>query len=371
MALASLEIWNLRAIEHAAVSLHPTRNVFVGENASGKTTVLEAIHLLATAKSFRPGPVNAWLRSGQSGWRVAGRVVDASGQTHTLGVEREGGRRVLRIDSQDQPSMAALAECLPVQILTPESHYAFLSDPAERRRALNWGLFHVEPEFLATWRHYQRALQQRNAALRARAGIREFTAWDRELIDAGERLTQWRVQYVEQWGSAFQRLSDDLLGPGARLSLSPGWPDGERWEDALLRTRESDRHVGYTQLGPHRADIKMEWEAAAARWRGSHGQQKLLVFAARLAQTQIIAARAGRMTTLLIDDLAAELDRERRARIFTLMASLPAQALVTAIEPDPALETWPDFALFHVEQGALRPASGHKNLGARPGNMVK
>lgn len=353
MALDLLEIWNIRAIEHACAELHPQRNVFIGPNASGKTSLLESVYLLATARSFRPGPANTWLRSGEGGWRVMAQVRDANGARHTLGIERTGGKRVLRLDNQDQSSIAPLAGLLPVQVLTPEGHYAFLSDPSERRRALSWGLFHVEPQFLATWRQYQRALQQRNAALRLGLASREFTAWDSELISAGERLEGWYQQYVERWQAIFAHLSESLLGPGATLALARGWPPEMTFADALRNSRDADGRMGFTQFGPHRADVRVKWEDSAARWRGSHGQQKLLVLAARLAQAVITTQSTGRRTTLLIDDLAAELDVERRKMVLSLIADLPAQALVTAIGPDVSLDTWADAVVFHVERGRV------------------
>lgn len=349
MALHFLEAHRVRLITHARCDFHPRLNLIIGANASGKTSLLEAVFLLGSGKSFRTAQPAQAIQHGERSLTVFGRV-SHGGQMHNLGLEREGAIRRVRVDEKPEASAAALAARLPVQVLAPETHYAFLGASHERRAALNWGVFHVEPQFLGHWQRYQRLLKQRNAALKA-AG--EVGVWDRELSTLGEQIHQWRERYVAAWNARFGPCAAALTGLDVRLDLQRGWRQEQTLAEALQTDHARDREAGFTHSGPHRADVAFRAAQSGPRQYHSHGQQKLLVAAVRLAQLALIA-ESGQVPVLLIDDLAAELDRAHRTAVLSWLAGLPVQALITATEEaELDVSAWPDHAKFHVEQGCL------------------
>lgn len=349
MALHFLEAHRVRLITRARCNFHPSLNLITGANASGKTSLLEAIYLLGSGKSFRTAQPAHVIQHGTASLTVFGRV-SCRGQTHSLGLEREGVLRRVRVDERPETSAAALAAHLPVQVLAPETHYAFLGASSERRAALNWGVFHVEQDFYGHWQRYQRLLKQRNAALKAGARV---DVWDIELGTLGEQIHSWRERYLAQWNEGFGVCAQALAGLEVRLDLQRGWRQDLALAEALQADQGRDQEAGFTHSGPHRADVVFRGDSGGVRHHYSHGQQKLLVAAARLAQLALLSD-SGVVPVLLIDDLAAELDRAHRATILAWLAGLNLQAFITATEESEIdLSPWPEHAKFHVEQGVV------------------
>ena len=226
-----------------------------------------------------------------------------------------------------------------------------------RRRYLDWGLFHVEHGFLQVWRRYSRALKQRNGLLRQRRGHGELDAWECELALAGEALDQYRQQYVERLQQHFEVLIEALLPAAglAGLELQSGWRRQDlALADALLLARERDLVHGFTSVGPHRADLRIQLQDLPGKDGLSRGQAKLTALALLLAQAQQLAGQTGEWPILQLDDLASELDRRHQGNLLAWLQATPAQVLVTGTEAPPVLaqagiRTW----MFHVEHGAV------------------
>jgi DNA replication and repair protein RecF len=241
-----------------------------------------------------------------------------------------------------------------VQAIDPEVHRLVDGGPQERRRYLDWGVFHVEPRFVDHWRRYQRALRQRNAALRAGQAAELVRAWDAELVEAGETVAAHRSRYVEPLRLAVAAMGERLLGITIDLGLSRGWAAERTLQESLGASLERDRERGLTHSGPHRADLQVRVDGQPARDRVSRGQQKLVAAAMLLGQLQCDAEQGSSTTVLLVDDPAAELDSRSLDRLLVEVLKLPAQLFVTALDPaNPALERLPAGPRFHVEHGSV------------------
>lgn len=358
MRVTALDVRDLRILEAVAVEPGPGLNVFLGANAAGKTSVLEAIHVLATGRSFAATRTGRLVRSGHGPMRIVGRVQDAQGgAVHRLGVERRAsGPARMRVDGRPAERMAELARLLPVVAIHPESHQLVAGGPGERRSLLDQGLFHVEPRFHAAWQRYRRALSQRNVLLRCRAREAELRPWEAELAHSGEQLDSMRRGYVERLERGIGELAGSLLGDagGVELSYRRGWNEGESLETALARLRHRDLEQRVTGAGPHRADLVFRLAGRDVRQRVSRGQQKLLVYLVRLAQAGQLAASGDGSCVLLLDDLPAELDAEHRRRVLTAAASIGAQSFITALDRDSLpIPAESACSVFHVEQGTV------------------
>jgi DNA replication and repair protein RecF len=353
MSLERLGIESFRCIEQAELELDGRCNLVSGQNASGKTSLLEAIFFLGRGRSFRTARNDALVRRGADGFMLTGRVsVGGRGQPLGMRVGPEGTEA--RFAGRPVSGIAELATVLPVQAIDPEVHRLVEGGPQERRRYLDWGVFHVEPNFVSDWRRYQRALKQRNAALRRGQPIAAVKAWDPELIEAGEHVARQRAVYLTRLQPAVASVGERLLGTRLELGLNRGWSAERSLAEATEASWERDFERGLTHAGPHRADIAVRFEGLLARDRVSRGQQKLAAAAMLLGQLKCDAEQGSSVAALLVDDPAAELDSGNLERLLAEIVALPAQLFVTALDAsNRALDLLPEGRRFHVEHGKV------------------
>lgn len=349
MSLGALRLEHLRALKSAELALEPRLNLITGANGSGKTTVLEAAYLLGRGRSFRSRQTEQLIAHGIPAFWVHGRLTPPLNRSIGLKCDRHEGV-LARIDQRPVSSLAELSEAFPVQIIDPGIHRLVEEGPVQRRRWLDWAVFHVEPGFVARWQAYHRALRQRNAALK---GGTDPDLWDGDLVRYGELITAARRDLLERLQPYWKTTLGDLAGVEAELRFQAGWPAERSLAEALTAHRAKDRERGLTGVGPHRFEIALRVAGRAAREGVSRGQQKILGAAMALAMARCIAASSGRVPTLLLDDPAAELDGEHTERLLSTAGALGGQLLVTALRAmDSALGT-PE-AVFHVEQGGVK-----------------
>jgi DNA replication and repair protein RecF len=363
MHFALLRLRDLRGIAEAELELHPRLNVFTGPNGAGKTSVLEAMHLLSYGRSFRRGPRGQLIRRGASALVVYGEVEREHGGCDRLGLGVSESGLELHLNGQVEDRLGELLKRCAVCCHEPGSH-DLIAGPAELRRAyLDWSLFHVEPAFWSTWRRFQRALQQRNAVLRQGGSPADLAPWDRELIEHGVRITQWRSAFLRtSLEPALARYLSDLLPDLGAIALTwePGWSGSETEEgyaQALATRLGRDRERRQTGAGPHRADWRIRFERAPIREHLSRGQEKLTALACTLAQTEVLRRQTGEWPIVCFDDLASELDLAHARYALALLREGHAQTVVTGTHFDPALqECLQDGYTFHVEQGVVSKA---------------
>lgn len=342
----------LRCLREVELHLNPRRNYVFGPNGAGKTSLLEGVFVLGRGRSFRTRQMRRLVQHGNEGFAVFGEVA-AEGATRRLGVAYRAGRLEKKIDGQPASGMAQLAELLPVHAIDPSMHALVEGGPSERRRFLDWGVFHVEHAFLPTWRRYHLALRQRNAALKQDAGDDDLAAWERELAASGEALAAQREAFLSRIASPLNAIGLALLDQPVSLVHHAGWDRDRPLLDALASDRRRDRRYRATQLGPHRGDIVVQVGGRAAKDHVSRGQQKLVAAGLMLAQLEIQEQEKPGRSALLLDDPAAELDRENLARLMQVVQRARAQLWVTSLRGD--LEGLPDrMRVFHVEQGSVR-----------------
>lgn len=356
MRVLNLDLFGFRNLRQQRIETGRGLNLLLGANAAGKTSVLEALYLLGRGRSFRARQPKELIQHGMEQLRIVALLGAADGRHLVLGMQRSVHQLTLRVGGNPTRSLAELARHLPLLLLNADSH-ALLSGAAQpRRRFMDWGLFHSEATFLDTWRRYEHALRNRNAALRTAENARVVDAWDQELTAAALLLDPLRAAFCVALEQALAVVAPAMLGWEVRVVYRRGWPlePAERGFAEWLRNgREQDRQLGYTRLGPHRADFNLR-PTAPSGMALSRGQQKLLVIALVLAQAQLYRDRVGEACILLIDDLPAELDAENRQRVLAILATLDTQLFVTAIE-DGLLDTsaWQAVRTFSIKAGEV------------------
>lgn len=352
MRIDLLRMDNLRCFDAVEIAPGPQLNWLVGPNGSGKTTVLEAVYLLSHGHSFRSGARDALVRRDRQSFDLFAEL--QFGQIkHRLGLSRGGGEWRVHMDGEPRAALAPLLEVCAVACFDPGSHALITGAAEQRRRFLDWGVFHVEHQTLDWWREYRRALRQRNALLKQEDGADQFGFWEAELGRLAGLIDCSRRAYFEVLQWHISRLASTLLPElgVSTLVFRSGWDHERPLQSQLAEHRAQDRTRGHTRLGPHHADWRLEFERAPGREFLSRGQTKLAALACILAQAEVFAAQRGEWPLLCLDDLTSELDEAHQQSVLEWVAGRPTQVWLTAtalpaITPDGA--RW-----FHVEQGRL------------------
>lgn len=361
MRLSRLEARGLRSLNAVAVVPGRGLNLLVGGNGAGKTSLLEAVHLLAYGRSFRGRVRDGLVATGAPALEVYVEWEEQAGsRLRKAGLRHSGQAWEGRLDGQSVIYLGDLCAALAVVSFEPGSHALVSGGGEPRRRYVDWGLFHVEHDFLSLWRRYARALKQRNSLLKQRVRDDQLDAWDHELAEAGEPMTRLRETYLGQLQAPLGVISAELspmLG-AARIEFQPGWRQDElSLADALLLARDRDLQSGFTSVGPHRADWRIRHAALPNGEALSRGQAKLTALTCVLAQAEHYAALRGEWPVVLLDDLASELDRGHQQRTLGRLLAGNAQVFVTGTElPAQAALGGHAYTLFHVEQGQVTAA---------------
>ncbi|MDH5832340.1 DNA replication/repair protein RecF [Luteimonas kalidii] len=363
MRLTRLTARGVRNLAPLELLPSPGLNLVLGANGAGKTSLLEAVHLLAYGRSFRGRVRDGLIQTGLGALEVFAEWEEPHDVRRRAGLRHEGQAWTGRLDGEPVQQLGDLCAALAAISFEPGSHALVTAGSEARRRYLDWGLFHVERDgdqaFRLVWRRYARALKQRNALLKQRARSDQLDAWDAELVAAAEQLDRQRSAYVERLQPRLAALSIELvpqLGAG-RFEYRPGWRrDQIPLADALLLARERDLATGFTSVGPHRADWRITHEARPAGEALSRGQAKLTALACLLAQAEDFSAQRGHWPVFLLDDLAAELDQAHQQRLLERLRQSGAQVFVTGTQAPAALELETGAsAVFHVEHGRVMP----------------
>jgi len=373
VALTQLQISNVRNLLQVRLQGLKGVNVFFGCNGSGKTSVLESIHLLGMARSFRGSSVKSLINHESASCTVFGTTVLESpppvaeagaaevGVGMPVGVQRNrSGEAQIKIGGRAVRTVAELAEQLPLQVITAESFGLLTGAPGARRRYLDWGVFHVEHQFFGQWQRFQRSIKQRNNLLRrGKISDQELTAWTRDLAQTGAAINEYRKDYFQILAPCFKEIMARLAPSLGALELryQQGWDRQLSYSEALAQGFSADTEQGYTHSGPQRADIRVMSGGHLAAETLSRGQQKLVVCGLKLAQGRLMAQLGRGKCTYLIDDLPSELDNAHSLLVCELLASMEAQVFITCIDQREIRSVWPEseeLAMFHVEQGVVR-----------------
>ncbi|KAF1056843.1 MAG: DNA replication and repair protein RecF [Pseudomonas delhiensis] len=359
MSLTRVSVTAVRNLHPVTFSPSPRINILYGENGSGKTSLLEAIHLLGLARSFRSLRLQPVIQYDEPACTVFGHVQLSDGLQSNLGVSRDRqGEFQIRIDGQNARSAAQLAEMLPLQLINPDSFRLLEGAPKVRRQFLDWGVFHVEHRFMSAWQRLQKALRQRNSWLRhGRLDGASQAAWDRELCNAAEEIDSYRRSYIQLLKPVFQQTLSELIElDELTLSYYRGWDKERELGDVLKASLLRDQQMGHTQAGPQRADLRIRLGSHNAADILSRGQQKLVVCAMRIAQGHLINQSKRGQCVYLVDDLPSELDEKHRRSLCRLLEDLGCQVFITCVDSNILKDGWrteTPVSMFHVEHGSV------------------
>ena len=333
--LTKLSIQNFRNCSTANFELTSGLNLIIGNNAAGKTAIIEAVWLLATGRSFRSQKSHHLIQHEQTSATLFCEASSShdSNKTHKIGIQKTTDNTLLRIDGETVKSHGPIAKLLPIQLLTPESHKLLEEGPKARRQFMDWGCFHQSEVFMPLWRNYQRGLKQRNHALKKRLPKEQVQLWDSTLVENAQQIDAIRQEYLAELTPYLVTFCQALM-PEIESEVvcqyRAGWPKSN--DDLLALYQQNftkDQQIGHTQYGAHRADIRFKFNNQEAMNILSRGQQKLFVCALLLAQASLHEKIVNEPVIMLIDDLPAELDEIHRTKLLELLQILNIQHIIT------------------------------------------
>jgi DNA replication and repair protein RecF len=309
----------------------------VGDNAQGKSNLLEAIYYLETFRSFRGARDDQLVAFEQGVFRVTGTLVPESTGDRSVQVaaafERRGKRKKVTVDGNEPDRIGDALGRLAAVVFSPADVDLVSGGPGERRRFLDIVLSLSEPGYLQALQDFRRVLARRNASLKDGQSGAVVHAWDQGLVRSGAAVVKARRDWIEERGDAFWEYYAAVSGgPGARMAYRPSVAAdgavsleeiGEAYRDALMDTAEREQRTGHTAVGPHRDEMMLRLEDEGddldLRDYGSGGQRRTAALALRLVEARTIREVRGQEPLVLLDDVFAELDPRRSERILGLM----------------------------------------------------
>lgn len=346
MRLERLTLAGFRNLADVRLDLPSEGLALVGRNAQGKSNFLEAIHYLDTFRSFRRARDEQLVRSGEAVFRVHGSFLSAGGDRTTVSAayDRTSGKKRAKVDDVEVGRLSDAIGTAGTVLFTPDDVALVSGGPDERRRFLDVLLSLNVPGYLDSLQRYRSALSQRNAALREHAPVASVRAWDGLLVEAGATVVAVRSEWIGSNAAGLMDRYRRIAGGGTlAMRYRPGLAGGRdattvgeaaaAFGEALAGSRSAEARRRTTVVGPHRDEIEMlltEGENERdLRQFGSGGERRTAALALRLVEADTRRSTLGEEPVLLLDDVFAELDEDRSARIAQLIdEALPGQVFV-------------------------------------------
>lgn len=341
--LEALEVHGVRNLAPSRVALGPRFNVFAGDNAQGKTNLLEAVYLACTSRSFRVTSLDEVVAHGESASRIHATFVPEGAprrsQVLTFG---DPGRSTV-VDGKRMRSLATYASLSPVVVFEPKTLSSSQGPASERRRILDRVGFHLAvveggaAQAVEDLSRYRVALSRRRRALARRDDPRVLDALERILATSGAAIAARRARTVEALEpavvSGFETISRGAAALAVTLRVR-GPRDEEGLVAAYAARRDEDARRGTCTVGPHLDDLEISLDGHPARTSASQGQHRMIVLSLVSAELGAIARARDVLPILLLDDVSSELDPSRNAALFDFLDGIRGQVLVTTTRPE-------------------------------------
>lgn len=365
MILRELKLTNFRNYGNIAVKWNPGVNMIRGDNAQGKTNLLEAIAFLSTFNSFRRSSVQEMVKKERDFFLIRSDFTSSSAD-HTMNVAYSLDKKYkIRLDGVDKKRASSLVGFLNTVVFSPDDLMLMKGRPEDRRRFLDGEIIQTAPECHTVFSRYQKALKQRNTLLK-NASYSEcrtiLAAYDQQLAENGALILIRRKDILERLQPLVRLSHRRITGGSEELHLEyEGGISGfnekkhtfDQWKDAFLEElkdhRTMDFQRGYTTFGPHRDDIRFFINGDDVRHFGSQGQQRTASLALKIGELELMKGQRGEYPLLLLDDVLSELDESRREALISVING-KVQTFVTDTGSEKIFD---DAVEFRVEKGNI------------------
>jgi DNA replication and repair protein RecF len=351
MSISQISLTDFRNLQSTTLDFHPKLNLVTGDNGSGKTSLLESIYILCQACSFRTHKLKQCIAHDKSGFLLFGRF-----NGYKAGLTKSDRKLKIKIDGEPIRKRSSLVSKTPISIVNADSFDLLAGSPQQRRKYLDWCLFHVEPQYGEYWMKFRHALRQRNSLLKNRQDLNMLDYWNEYLIGPSKLIRDFRQDYTsllaEQLAIQLPELLEEV---NISLEYQRGWPEGKELGQCLRDHRDRDIKSGFTAFGVHRDNLQILADGLPAAQVLSRGQLKRLCLAMIVSALKIVREKSEHSIVLLIDDLRSELDEKAQDKIYRQLTGMDLQLFVSNIEDaTPKALEGKEFKMFHVEHGIIK-----------------
>ena len=358
MYIKEIELKDFRNYESLTAQFHKSVNIFLGQNAQGKTNLLESIYITSMGKSFRTGKDRDMIKFGSDFFRVKATAVKEDDLIVEIAVNQDG-KKGIKVDGIKAKKMSDLLENIYIVIFSPEDLRIVKDEPEKRRKFIDRELCQIKPSYFLSLNQYKKVLAQRNAYLKEYE-INEsiLDIWDLQLAEFGSKIIELRTEFIKKLNIISSRIHKDITNKKEELEVIYE-PNIEFCKDLkdiyykeLQLSRGNDIKRRTTTKGPHKDDLKLLSNGIDIRNFGSQGQQRTAALSLKLPEIKLIEEETGENAILLLDDVLSELDRERQNYLINSLED--TQVFITTTEiSEEVEESLGDIKYFIIEEGKI------------------
>lgn len=362
MLIRRIQLKNFRNYESLALSFSDGVNFLYGDNAQGKTNLLEAIFLSATTRTFRGSKDKELIRFGSEDSTIGTKIISKGTPYIVQMTLRKSKPKCVTVDEIPIRRSAELMGLLHVVAFCPDDMAMMKAGPSERRRFLDMELCQMDPIYCSNLINYNKVLLQRNNLLKqigASPSLRDtVSVWDDQLVQYGSAVIRRRRQFIEELKPIVSKKHAYLSGECEELSIeyAPSVTE-DAYAEKLQRDFEHDLFAKATGTGPHRDDMEVSVDGRSVRLYGSQGQQRTAALSLKLAEIEIARERMGEAPVLLLDDVLSELDRKRQMQLLSEINGLQTVITCTGMEEFVQMRS-PTDRVYYVTNGTVELMSG-------------
>ncbi|MDY3929967.1 MAG: DNA replication/repair protein RecF [Clostridia bacterium] len=362
MYIKSLTVDNFRNYDHEQIKLCPTTNVFFGNNAQGKTNLLEAVYLFSHGRSHRTKSDRELIKFGENFFGLDMAFCDSQREYNAkIRVSKEG-KKIIKINNVPVKKLSMLMSYLNVVMFSPEDLELVKGAPSVRRKFIDEAVSQLYPKYLATLINYHKSVFQKNSLLKSLkfAGVQSdkvLSAWNVQLANCGAVIYKYRRDFIKKINELAKPIHMDIAnedfeiiyGPGIKLSCDDNELE-KCFYDVLEQNQRREIEMGACQIGTQRDDFRLFMNGNEARIYGSQGQQRTCVLTLKIAETEYIKSVREEYPVLLLDDIMSELDVNRRRYLWERITD--KQVLLTCTDTD-ILNSTKNTLLFNIDGGKI------------------
>lgn len=362
MIIRSITLKNFRNYKTETFTFHERFNLISGENAQGKTNLLESIQLLSALRPFKQVKMEELINLGETEGRIKGEIETDSGLNEVHIMLTKGGKTV-KLNGKIIYDVTKFLERFNVVTFLPSSDLKLVKGtPQDRRRYLDSLICSLKPGHLRDLKSYIRALTQRNASLMRGQTMEMLDVWDEKIVELGGKIVRRRINLVHRLEPELEKNYRLISGLSSDIKIfyRPSFKLEGDFEEGLRKELKSrfpqDKRRGTTSVGPHRdlPGIMIDGKDASAF--ASQGEAKTVALALKASEIELINTILGRTPILILDDITSELDEKRRNFLFLLLEEFPGQIFVTATNPGEVLHKG-DKRIFEIKSGRAKPVA--------------